>query len=68
MKQKATGKQMVVAQALAKMASDQQIQYTPTGDIDKVGNVIWHEMSAWNGSQKYTYWLRRDCGSYAGGF
>lgn len=68
MKQEATGKQMVIARGLAKMASDQQIQYTPAGNIDKVGKVVWHEMSAMAGGKRYTYWLRRDYGSYAGGF
>jgi hypothetical protein len=68
MKQLATSRQMVVARGLAKMASDDQIQYTPTGFIDKVDNVVWHEMSADGGGNRYTYWLRRDWGSVAGGF
>ena len=68
MKQKATSSQMEIARGLAKMASDQQIQYTPTGNIDKVYHHVWHEMSAMAGGKRYTYWLRRDSGSYAGGF
>lgn len=58
----------MIAKGLAKMASDEQIQYTQTGNIDKVGNVVWHEMSARGSGKRYTYWLRRDCGSYAGRF
>jgi hypothetical protein len=68
MKQEATSKQKSVGRKLAEMASDDQIQYTPTGYVDKSGNVVWHEMSADGGGNRYTYWLRRDWGSYAGGF
>jgi hypothetical protein len=50
------------------MASDLQIEYTPTGNVNKVDNVVWHEMSAFGGGKRYTYWLRRDYGSYAGRF
>jgi hypothetical protein len=66
--QESTSKQMSVARKLASMASDLQIEYTPTGNVNKVGNVVWHEMSAFGGGKRYTYWLRRDYGSYAGRF
>ena len=68
MKRKATGSQMAIARKLAKMASDERIQYTPTGNVDKADNIVWHEMSAMANCKRYTYWLRRDYGSYAGGF
>jgi hypothetical protein len=63
--QESTSKQMSVARKLASMASDLQIEYTPTGNVNKVDNVVWHEMSAFGGGKRYTYWLRRDYGSYA---
>jgi hypothetical protein len=68
MKQEATSKQKTVGRKLAEMAGNQQIQYTPTGQVEKSGNVVWHEMYAQDGAHRYMYWLRRDWGSYAGGF
>jgi hypothetical protein len=66
--QRGTSKQKAVGRKLAEMASDDQIRYTPTGFIHKVDNIVWHEMSADGGGNRYTYWLRRDWGSVAGGF
>ena len=59
-----------VARALARMASDDQITYTPTGYAARGHAVVWHQMRAEcpSRNETWTYYLRRDYGSYAGAF
>lgn len=64
----ATQAQRRVAERLAVMASDAAITYTPTYYVEKYGHVVWHQVTARTASQTWTYWLRREYGSYAGGF
>jgi hypothetical protein len=59
-----------VARALATMASDTTITYVPTGYVSRDRTAVWHEMKATEVAtgKTWLYYLRRDHGSYAGGW
>lgn len=63
-----------IARHLAKLASDDQITYVPTGYSARDGRHVWHEMRATThdatgtATGHHLYYLRADYGSYAGSF